>query len=331
MNEQDKQTQDVLEALAVLQPKSTEMPKPARQAWAQMQQQTAPIRTSGWGYHLRAFFLSPARRVALTAVFLILVLGTALSFPTVRAAAGEFLGLFRVQKFAAVSISPEQIAMLQQLAEQGLSPGELEIYDEPGAGVQVESLAAAKQITGLESLRTVPALGEPETIIVTDGGNGRFVIDVEGTRAILEAAGLDADLVPADLDNAGVRITVFAGVEQQWANGISLLQTESPIVEYPGAVNPELLGSALLQMLGMSAAEADRLAQQIDWTGTLLLPIPTNAATFNEVTVEGNSGIALTSLDGQFNALIWQRDSIIHLLMGEQDLGTLLNLAQDLE
>ena len=152
---------------------------------------------------------------------------------------------------------------------------------------------------------------------MTDGGYGRFNIDPEGMRAILEAAGVDPNLMPDGLDNANINITVFAGVQQQWEDGISLMQTESPIVEYPNDFDSALLGSALLQILGMSEAEANRLAAQIDWTSTLLLPIPQEAATFSEVTVEGNSGILLTSLDGQASALVWQRDGIIHLLVQE--------------
>lgn len=331
MNEQDEQTREVLEQLAVLKPQAADAPRPVAQAWAGLQNQIEAGRQHRRPWRLQAFLFSPARRVAFTTVFLIIFLGTALSFPTVRAAASEFLGLFRVQKFAAISISPEQVAMLEQIAEQGISPGELEVYEEPGAGTPVDSLAEAQQLTGLETLRTVPGLGTPTSIFVTDGGNGRFRIDPEGTRALLEAAGVDPAILPPTLTNSSIRITVFAGVEQQWENSISLMQTESPIVEYPEEIDPALLGSALLQVLGMSKAEANRLAQQIDWTGTLLLPIPENAATFNEVTVEGNSGIALTSLDGQFGALIWQRDGIIHLLVGEQTTTDLLQLAHSLE
>ena len=323
--------QEVMNKLTLLQPGADDAPRPAGQALAHLQQKIDLAQQKTLGARLPAFFFAPARRVALTAVFLILFLGTAFSFPTVRAAASDFLGLFRVQKFAAISISPEQIAMLEQVAELGLSPGELEIIEEPGAVTEVDSLREAQSLTGLTAVRTFSTLGEPASVFVTDGGYGRFQIDPEGTRAILEAVGVDPTLLPDNLENANIRITVFAGVQQQWANGITLMQTESPIVEYPKDFDATLLGSALLQILGMSEAEANRLAAQIDWTSTLLLPIPQEAATFNEVTVEGNSGILLDSLDGQSTALVWQHDGIIHLLMQKGNGVDLLELVSQLK
>ncbi|MCB9443820.1 MAG: anti-sigma factor, partial [Ardenticatenaceae bacterium] len=77
-----------------------------------------------------------------------------------------------------------------------------------------------------------------------------------------------------------------------------------------------VLGEALLQMIGLNAAEAQRLAQNIDWTSTLLLPIPQDFASFNEVTVEGVSGLALNSVNGEGSALFWQKDGVVYLLLG---------------
>ncbi|KAA3660419.1 MAG: hypothetical protein DWQ04_19435 [Chloroflexi bacterium] len=322
--------QEVMNKLALLQPEAEDAPRPAGQALARLQQRIDLEQQQTLGVRLQAFFLAPARRAALTAVFLILFFGTAFSFPTVRAAASDFLGRFRVQKFAAISISPEQIAMLEKIADLGLSPGELEIFEEPGAATEVDSLREAQSLTGIEGVRTLSDLGEPTTVFVTDGGYGRFKIDPEGTRAILEAAGVNANVLPDDLENANIHITVFAGVQQQWESGIMLMQTESPIVDYPNDFDSTLLGSALLQILGMSEAEANRLAAQIDWTSTLLLPIPQEAATFSEVTVEGNSGILLDSLDGQSSALVWQRDGIIHLLIQEGNTVDLQELVGNL-
>ena len=332
MNDQDKQHQEVMEKLSLLQPRANDAPRPARQALANLQQRIDQEQQNTLSARLQTFFFAPARRLALTAVFLLLFFGTALSFPTVRAAASDFLGLFRVQKFAAISISPEQIAMLEQIAELGLSPGELEILEEPGAATEVDSLREAQTLTGMSTIRTLPDLGEPTELFVTDGGSGRFRLDLEGTRAILEAANVDPNLLPNDIQNTNVHITIFSGVQQHWeASNISLLQTESPIVTYPEKIDQAVLGSALLQILGMSEAEANRLASQIDWTSTLLLPIPQDAASFSEVMVEGTSGIQLDSIDGQSSALVWQQNGMIHLLVREGAGADLLDLVSQLK
>ena len=331
MNDQDKQFQEVMEKLSLLQPGTDDAPRPARQALANLQRRIDLEQQDSLSARLQTFFFAPARRLALTAVFLLLFFGTAFSFPTVRAAASDFLGLFRVQKFAAISISPEQIAMLEQIAELGLSPGELELIEEPGAATEVDSLREAQSLTGIAAIRTLSDLGEPTELFVTDGGSARFRLDVEGTRAILESAGVDPNVLPADINNTNINVNVFPGVQQHWADSnISLLQTESPIVTYPEKIDRAVLGSAFLQMLGMSEAEANRLAAQIDWTSTLLLPIPQDAASFNEIMIEGSSGIQLDSVDGQSSALVWQRDGIIHLLIREGEGVDLLDLVSQL-
>ncbi len=179
-------------------------------------------------------------------------------------------------------------------------------------------------------VRELADLGEPEEIYVTDGGKGQLIIDLAGARAILEATGVDAALLPDNLDGRRVEVVIFAGVEQRWPDDFWLVQTESPLVEYPEGLDPALLGQALLQVLGMNADEAARLAQNIDWTSTLLLPIPQDFASFSEVTVGGVSGLALTSLDGDRSVIMWQQEGIIYLLNGPGSTGELVSLANSL-
>ena len=331
MRKENKQTEEVLQQLGTLSPQWGEKAKPSAHAFAQLQQQIDASEQNRFMVRLRQFLFSPARRMALTAVTIFLILSISLSFPTVRAAASDFLGRFRVQKFSPISISPERLVILQQVAESGLTPGELEMIRQPGEAQQVASLNEAVVLTGLSQVRTVPDLGTPQEMLVVDGGNGRFHIDLEGARAILKATGADPALLPDSLAGQSIRINLFAGVEQQWADGTLLFQTETPFVEYPADLDPAPLGEAFLQLLGLTQLEAARLAQQIDWTSTLLLPIPTDLATFSEVTVEGVSGIALNSLDNQHTALIWQKEGIIHLLLSNGTTADLLTLANKMQ
>jgi hypothetical protein len=329
MKEQDKTTQEVLEQLSVLNPTPFDTPRPAAQVLVNLRLQMDSTPQNGFVQQLSSYFFSPARRLSVTAVTLLLVFAIAFSFPTVRAAASEFLGLFRVQKFAGISISPEQMVVLQQIAEQGLSPGNITFDSEPTV-VAVDSLADAVAVTGFEQARTLPQMGDPESVIVTQGGNGRLDIDIDGLRAIFDAAHVDAALIPNMLHNARVEIELFPGIEQQWADGTFLVQMITPEVSYPETIDPVMLGEAILQLLGMSQLEAARLARQIDWTSTLLLPIPTDEATFAEVTVEGISGIALTGVDGAHTALIWQRNGVMNMFLSEGSTTDLLTLVDTL-
>lgn len=335
MNEMDrndeKNVQDVLDKIALLAPEAADAPQPARQALNRVQQQVKPRQS--WRARWRRWLgMGSARRGWAAAVAaLLLVFGLAFTFPTVRAAASDFLGLFRVQKFAAVSISPQQIALLEEAAEQGIAPGEVKMLEPISDPQPVESAAAAARQTGL-AIRQPSFLPEPEMVQVADGGRGQLIIDLAGARALLEAAGADPALLADELDGAAVDVTVYPGVEMRWADDdVTLLQMTSPTVTYPAGLDPVPLGEALLQVLGVPPAEAARLAREIDWTGTLLLPVPQTIAAYQEVTVNGQSGLALRSLENEAAAVLWQHDGVLYLLEGETSIETLIDVAESLQ
>ena len=97
------------------------------------------------------------------------------------------------------------------------------------------------------------------------------------------------------------------------------------------SVDPAVLGEALLQVLGMAPGEARRLAQNIDWSSTLLLPVPQDLATFREVRVDGTSGLALSKVDGRGHSLLWQKDGSVYLLVSDGNLRELIRIADSLE
>jgi hypothetical protein len=80
----------------------------------------------------------------------------------------------------------------------------------------------------------------------------------------------------------------------------------------------------------MDSRQARRLARNIDWTNTLLLPVPENIASFSEVQIDGVSGIALTSLNGRDTALMWQKDGIVYVLSGG-NVADLIKVADSLQ
>jgi hypothetical protein len=159
-------------------------------------------------------------------------------------------------------------------------------------------------------------LGEPDAIFVISGASGRLTIDVENARTLMSLAGADPELIPDSLDGADVDVTVYPAISQNWDDGVVLLQAPSPLVEYPEDVNVTALGQALLEVLGMEPEPARRLAESIEWTNTVLLPIPESIASFNEVQIGDSSGLALTSVDGQIAAVLWVSEGMVFVLSG---------------
>ncbi|HZD10330.1 MAG TPA: DUF4367 domain-containing protein [Candidatus Binatia bacterium] len=326
---QNEEFQDVMEQLAALAPQKSDAPQAPQLALAQLKRrfdgdQTSPFIT------LRRFFVMSRRKYVLSGLLVLLLLVVAFSLPPVRAAASDFLGLFRVQKFAAISVSPRQMAMLEQIADQGLYPGEFQSVQEPGPPQEVASLEEAAALNG-GPVASARALGAPARISVSGPGSGRLIVDMVSARRILRAAELDPQLLPDSLDGAEVDVSIFPAVEQRWDDGLTFLQSPSPLIDYPDDVDPNVLGEALLQMLGMSQVEAQRLAASIDWSSTLLLPVPENVATFSEVTVNGASALALNSVDGGDSSLMWQKDGVIFVLVGTRSTEELLKIAESVQ
>jgi hypothetical protein len=218
--------------------------------------------------------------------------------------------------------------MLAEIAKSGLLPGEIEMIQEPGQPTAVGSIAEAEAFSG-QAVKTLAELGQPDQIFTMTGGSGRLIVNVADTRAIVETVGVDPALIPDSLDGEPVAVTVYSAVSQQWEE-IVLLQSASPLVEYPEDVDTVALGEALLQILGMDSRQARRLARNIDWTNTLLLPVPENIASFSEVQIDGVSGIALTSLNGRDTALMWQKDGIVYVLSGG-NVADLIKVADSLQ
>ncbi len=328
MSQNDNHLEQVIAQLSELEPTAQDAPQPAGRALNQLKQRIQP-RQNPFTTFMRSFTMNQNRRLATTFATLIILFGIAFSFPTVRAAANDFLGLFRVEKFSAISFSPDQLAMLEELAESGLQPGEFVVTDEPEVMEEVDSRSQAQSLSGIR-VKTVTDLGEPSNIRVMDGGSGYLTIDAAQAQEMLRLAEADPRLIPDSLDGTNVNVTLYPSVEMEWTNGTALVQMASPLVEYPEGLDPQPLGEALLQLLGMDPSEASRLAESIDWTSTLLLPIPTDVATFEEVTVNGSSGLLLDNVSGPEQALIWQADGNLYLLVGAEDVGDLVELASSL-
>ena len=74
--------------------------------------------------------MTSIRRFAAVGLTVVVAIAVLMAFPSVRAAASDFLGLFRVQQFAPISVSPQQLALLERLGEEGLEPGEFVVTQE---------------------------------------------------------------------------------------------------------------------------------------------------------------------------------------------------------
>lgn len=322
MNE-EQELQDVLQQLSRLEPTAVDKPTPTAQAFTQLQTRLGPQATPQPSWLTRTtttlqrrvqtmFQKQYAPRWAMLGVIVALFIAV-FSMPAARALASDFLGLFRVQKFAAISIDPAQLERLEEMDLEGLFPGELTMLAEPTEPTAVDSLEQAANSVGYTP-QTIASFGESDEIMVSGGGAGILTIDLLNARTILEIAEIDPTLLPDSLDGQEISVTTYPSVMQSWGDELHFMQSPAPEVAYPAGFDPAPIGQALLQFVGLSEAEAMALSQSIDWTSTLIVPVPSTMATFTEVSINGQPGLFLRGIDGPEAALMWQTDGSLYFL-----------------
>jgi hypothetical protein len=98
---------------------------------------------------------------------------------------------------------------------------------------------------------------------------------------------------------------------------IIFTQMPSPLVNAPADLNMAQLAQIGLEFSGMSQEEAAAYTATVDWTSTLVIPVP-RRATSEDVSVDGVTGKLIqrvTDYAPEY-ALVWVKDGIIYGLSG---------------
>jgi hypothetical protein len=323
--------------LAFLRPADETGPA-ASAAWARFSQHILPQKEYSM---IRTWFSRPLVRFG-TAALVLLVL--VLAFPSTRALTGVLLNLFRVQQ---VQVVPVDFTGLEQLTGDGalgnrfteLISASVDMQQEPGEPVAAASAEEASQLAGFNV--RIPAGMTPSQINVTSGAAFSLTLDRTKAQALLDEAGRSDLVLPASVDGAEVSVDIPASVsvafgtcprpgsgesgnheqsvtEGRYPDCVILAQIPSPSVNAPAGLDIEALARIGLEFTGMSPAEAAEFTSTVNWTSTLLVPIPRNAAIHKQVSVDGVTGTLIqrpSDETPQF-ALLWVKDGIIHAISG---------------
>ncbi len=319
-------------SLAVLAPNLAEAPRPTRTALALFnRKENLTMFQKLFAKRLRPLWAG----LSLVAVFAV-----ALSFAPVRAWAGSFLGLFRVQQ---VAVLPVDITRMQDLT--GNSPLSTDISQlmadsvtmtkKPQAPQTAASAAEASQLAGF-TIRLPEAAAAPQ-LTVQSGIAFEFVVDRDRAQALMNEGGHPELQLPASLQGVTIKVNVPSAVTATYGNCpqvkdvkgdpsqrgsagrrysdcVVLVQIPSPTVTTPPDVDVAQLAEIGLQLTGMTPQQAHDYSQTVDWTSTLVIPVPRNAASYQQVTVDGVTGylIQRPSDDAPEYALVWVKDGIIY-------------------
>jgi hypothetical protein len=300
----------------------------------------------------RTWFSRPLVRFGFAAFALLVV---ALAFPGTRALAGQFLNLFRVDQVRVVSVD---FTGLEQLTGDGtlgnqfteMVSASVDVQKEPGDPTAAASAEDASQLAGFNV--RIPAGMTPSQINVVDSAAFNLTLDRTRAQALLDEAGRSDLVLPASVDGAEISVEIPASVsvaygtcpkpgsgvsgnneqsatQRRYPDCVILAQIPSPSVNAPADLDIDALARVGLEFTGMSPTEAAQFTSTVNWTSTLLVPIPRNAAMHEQVSVDGVTGTLIqrpSDETPQF-ALLWVKDGIIYAISG---LGTKTQQALDM-
>lgn len=301
----------------------------------------------------------PLRRLtpALAGGALVAAVALGFTLEPVRAAAREFLDLFRVKRFAAVPVDP---ARLERLARGGLDfkslvADQVQVVVPPEKPEEVATAEAGALAAGIALAQpaALPFGYELAAAAVARPGHYRVQVDSAKLEALAQAAGADEIEIPAFWNGATVDVelppnlmlryarTAEAGASPAPEETIVLVQSATPDVVLPEGFDLATLGRLGLRVAGMSAEDARSFSRAIDWRTTLLVPVPLQGGTYREVDVAGERGLLVTYTPPtvpapggatrrarQRTLLLWSANDKAYALSGPGGGSELLEMAQ---
>lgn len=371
MEEMSAAAGNVERTLAPLAPLPGEIDEDSRTALARFRAQEVPAESPGEpasGWFGRVF----GRRWALAsgAALAVCALAVTLSFGAVRGWAEHVLEMLRVEKVEVVPVSTAMpdvetqeraTKMLNQLISDNLV-----VTMAPGKPQDVSTLEEASRLAGFH-VRVPTARADTPHFDVEGEQAYHMTLNRDRLQSIFDELGRSDIHLPASVDGAEVAVHVPKGVLLRYgttsdkelldsahqaahaaANGdiskasqidlknfLVLAEIPSPTVSVPPSLNVAQVAEAGLELAGLSSDEAHQYVQSIDWTSTLVIPVPREGGSFQKEPVDGVEGTLIsTPATGRRPAgfsLIWIKNGIIYSLSGSDDAGNPLTLADSLQ
>lgn len=301
---------------------------------------------------------NPRYRPAWALLALVVLLAVSMTLPPVRAWAEGLLAQFRVAKISVVSVDATRLQSLgygTDLSKQitQLLSDSVTVTQKPDAPKSVANVAEASQLAGF-AVRLPSNRSDAPQLTVQSGGAFQLTVNRARAQALLNDAGASNLKLPASIDGAVIKVTIPAGIaagygecpklteEEESALGspgrtmlncIILTEIPSPTVDAPPDLDVVQLAELGLQFTGMTKEQAHAYAQTVDWTSTLVVPIPRNAAQYKKITVDGVDGYLIQRPPGDSTqyAVVWVKNGIIYAIGGFGDATAALAMANSLK
>jgi Putative zinc-finger len=293
------------------------------------------------------------------------------SVSPVRTWAQRILAMLRVQKIQVVTIdpttlmtSPEPDSRPYKLINQFIADNVVVTID-PGKPEVFSNATRAAQLAGYP-IPMIRSLGAPNSVEINGETAFQMTINRDRVATLLEEIGRSDIQIPESANGALVAVHIPKTVISMYGdcpvghryvsanpqpqaealaerkmermanikdtNCIYLIQAPSPTVSVPPDLKMSDIAEAALELAGMSPADARSFCQTVDWSSTLVVPIPRNSSSYETVTVDGVEGTLITETlpKGNRYSLLWIKNGMIHSLSGHGNSSDALNLAASL-
>lgn len=268
-----------------------------------------------------------------------------LTWPPARAAAQRFLGLLRFESVAVLKLDrgllPHRLSDTQaQMFAQVLADS-VEQLKKPADNWDPATLEEAEQLAGFPIRLLGDRLDDPKLEVVDSESLAFNVERVRVEQMIDIIGGTDVE-IPSRLDGARVRVDIFKAVEAsygdcwppsdpdnvEWPNCFELRQGPTPAVVSDPELDLGEIAELGLQVAGMSPEEAGAVRRTLDWTSTLVIPMPEDEARHEEIEVDGVRGVLMTDFRRSRRAerpneyaIVWMKYGMTYIFTGFGDPG----------
>jgi len=352
----------VSEALSTLAPLPGEAPPDATMALAQFratgQQRAEPATPSPTAGIMGRLFSTPLRPARAAAAAILLGAGL-FSFAPARSWAQRVLAMLRVQQVAVISIDPVAMPGPDSAAAKTISAFFSDNVVQTLKG-QTQSAASADEASRMAGypVRLLGGRADSPQFTVEGAQAFNMTLNRDRLQAILSDVGRPDLQLPASVDGAMIAVHIPSVVAARYGNCPSpedaaqrrrrreteagetpdnclvVVQAPSPVVSVPPDLNLAQLAAVGLQAAGMSAGEAEAFCQTVDWTSTLVIPVPRNIGSYEKVAVDGAEGTLIHHQTPRSNVedftLIWVKNGMIYSIAGVGDPSGAVSLANSL-
>lgn len=253
------------------------------------------------------------------------VIAGSLTLPQVQATAGEFLSIFRVDKFELVKLTQSDLQEIESwIGSNGTGEmnikgiGSLRIDDEDNRQQYYFETAEAAAKEGYK----IPKLPEGYNIngiSISPEFNLSATLDTDKANKLLSQLNAETSF-DNELDGKEFSIKIPQSINTHFTiegesnlKNISYLKSESPEMTVPEGVNVNELRTSILSLPFIPENVKQQLASINDWQRTLPIPVVEQGAErVSKATVQGEEAIVY---EGEYDTyVIWQKDGMLHHL-----------------